>query len=301
MTTSNLWPELPLAEWKDTYETLHMWTQIIGKIRLALTPRQNHWWNITLYVTPRGLTTSTMTYKGRQFRIDFDFISHVLLIETSDGSTKTIALRPRSVADFYQETMSALSSLGMPVTIWTTPVEVQHRTPFETDQKHASYDPEYAHRLWRILVQASRVFSEFRSRFTGKVSPVHFFWGAFDLAVTRFSGRTAPEHPGVPYCARFVMVEAYSHEVSSCGFWPGGAPVNEPVFYAYAYPEPQGFKEYPIQPQGAFYHKEMGEFVLPYEVVRTSKSPDEVLLSFLQSTYEAAATYANWDRRALEH
>jgi hypothetical protein len=300
MTTSNLWPELALAEWKDTYETLHMWTQIIGKIRLALTPRQNHWWNITLYVTPRGLTTSTMTYNGRHLRIDFDFISHVLLIETSEGSTKAIALRPRSVADFYQETMSALSSLGMPVNIWTTPVEVPDRTPFEMDQKHASYDPEYAQRFWRILVQASRVLLEFRSRFTGKVSPVHFFWGAFDLAVTRFPGHRAPEHPGVPYCARFVMVEAYSHEVSSCGFWPGGGPVNEPVFYAYAYPEPQGFKDYRIQPPEAFYHKDMSEFVLPYDVVRNAKLPDEVLLSFLQTTYEAAATCAKWDRLALE-
>jgi hypothetical protein len=300
MTTSNLWPELPLAEWKDTYGTLHMWTQIVGKIRLALTPRQNHWWNTTFYVTPRGLTTSTMTYKGRHLRIDFDFISHILLIETAEGSTKAIALRPRSVADFYQETMSTLASLGMPVTIWTTPVEVQDRTPFEKDQKHAAYDPEYAQRFWRILLQASRVLSEFRSRFTGKVSPVHFFWGGFDLAVTRFSGRRAPEHPGVPNCARFVMVEAYSHEVSSCGFWPGGGPVNEPVFYAYAYPEPQGFKDYPIQPPEAFYHKEMSEFVLPYDVVRNSKSPDEVLLSFLESTYKAAATCANWDQHALE-
>jgi hypothetical protein len=261
-----------------------MWTQIVGKIRLTLTPLQNHWWNCTLYLTPRGLTTSAIPYKDRHFRIDFDFIAHLLVIETAEGSTKTIALRPRSVADFYQETMSALASLGMPVTIWTTPVEVQDRTPFEKDQ-----------------MQAGQVLSEFRSRFTGKVSPVHFFWGAFDLAVTRFSGRTAPEHPGVPNCARYVMVEAYSHEVSSCGFWPGGAPVNEPVFYAYAYPEPQGFKDYPIQPPEAFYHKEMSEFVLPYDVVRTTKSPDEVLLSFLQSTYEAAATCANWDRRALEH
>jgi hypothetical protein len=300
MITSNLWPELPLAEWKDTYETLHMWTQIVGKIRLKLTPLQNHWWNCTFYLTPRGLTTSAIPYKDRHFRIDFDFIAHLLVIETADGSTKTIALRPRSVADFYQETMSALASLGMPVTIWTTPVEVQDRTPFEKDQKHAAYDPEYAHRLWRILVQANRVLSDFRSRFTGKVSPVHFFWGGFDLAVTRFSGRTAPEHPGAPNCARYVMVEAYSHEVSSCGFWPGGAPVNEPVFYAYAYPEPQGFKDYPILPPEAFYHNEMKEFVLPYDVVRTTKSPDEVLLSFLQSTYEAAATCANWDRRALE-
>ena len=299
-TTSNLWPALPLAEWKDTYETLHMWTQIIGKIRLTLTPFQNHWWNCTLYVTPRGLTTSAIPYKDRQFRIDFDFISHVLVIGTADGSTKTIALRPRSVADFYQEIMGALQSLGMPVTIWTTPVEVPDRTPFEKDHKHAAYDPEYAQRFWRILVQASRVLTDFRSRFIGKVSPVHFFWGAFDLAVTRFSGRAAPSHPGAPNCARFVMVEAYSHEVSSCGFWPGGGPVNEPVFYAYAYPEPQGFKDYPVQPPDAFYDKQMGEFLVPYDVVRNANSPDDVLLSFLQSTYEAAATCAKWDRRALE-
>jgi hypothetical protein len=300
MTATNLWPELPSAEWKDTYDTLHMWTQIVGKIRLAVTPLVNHWWNATLYVTPRGLTTSAMFYKGRLFQINFDFIDHLLLIEANDGSTKTITLRPRSVAEFYQETMAALGSLGMPVTIWTTPVEVPDRTPFENDQKHAAYDPEYAQRFWRILVQVSRVLTEFRSRFIGKVSPVHFFWGAFDLAVTRFSGRPAPSHLGVPNCARFVMVEAYSHEVSSCGFWPGGGPVNEPVFYAYAYPEPQGFKDYHIKPAEAFYHTEMSEFLLPYDVVRTAKSPDEVLLSFLQSTYEAAATRAKWDRHALE-
>jgi hypothetical protein len=299
-TTTNPWPALPLSEWKDTYETLHMWTQIVGKIRLTLSPLVNHWWNTTLYVTPRGLTTSTMTYKGRYFQIDFDFIDHLLLIQTAEGSTKTIALRPRSVADFYQETMAVLESLGMPVTIWTTPVEVQDRTPFEMDQKHASYDPEYAQRVWRILAEASRVLTEFRCRFIGKVSPVHFFWGAFDLAVTRFSGRTAPSHPGAPNMARFVAVEAYSHEVSSCGFWPGGGPVNEPAFYAYAYPEPQGFKDYPIKPQEAFYHTEMGEFLLPYDVVRNANSPDEVLLSFLQTTYEAAATCAKWDRRTLE-
>lgn len=303
MTTTlpNLWPELPLAEWEDTYHTLHMWTQIIGKIRLKLTPQENHWWNITLYVTPRGLTTSTMHYKGRYLRIDFDFISHVLLIETSEGSTKTIDLRPHSVADFYQETMSVLSSLGMPITIRTMPVEVADPIPFEKDEKHADYDPKYAHRFWRILLEVSRVFSEFRSRFIGKVSPVHFFWGAFDLAVTRFSGRSAPEHPGVPFCPRFVMVEAYSHEVSSCGFWPGGPPVNEPVFYAYAYPEPPGFNNSPIQPSEAFYHNEMREFILPYNAVRKSKLPDQTLLSFLQSTYEAAATCAKWDRSALEH
>lgn len=298
--TINQWPELPLAEWKDTYDTLHRWTQIVGKIRLALTPLQNHWWNSTLYVTPRGLTTSTMSYNGRLFQIDFDFIAHHLLIEATDGSVKTIALRSRSVSEFYQETMAALASLGIHVSIWTTPVEVPDRTPFEEDQKHASYDPEYAQRFWRILAQVSLVFTEFRSRFTGKASPVHFFWGAFDLAVTRFSGRTAPLHPGAPNCARFVMVEAYSHELSSCGFWPGGGPIDEPVFYAYAYPEPDGFKDYPIQPSEAFYHTEIREFVLPYEVVRTAKSPEEKLLSFLQSTYEAASTRAKWDRLALE-
>ena len=298
--TTDLWPALPLAEWKDTYYTLHMWTQIVGKIKLALTPPVNHWWNISLYVTPRGLTTSVMPFNDRLFQIDFDFIDHLLLIETTGASTKKIALQPRSVAEFYQETMAVLGSLGMPVTIWTTPVEVPDPIPFEKDQKHASYDPEYAQRFWHILAQASRVLTDFRSRFTGKVSPVHFFWGAFDLAVTRFSGRTAPSHPGASNLARFVAVEAYSHEVSSCGFWPGGGLVDEPAFYAYTYPEPQGFKEYPIQPAGGFYHTGMGEFLLPYDVVRTAKSPDEVLLSFLQTTYEAAATCAKWDRRALE-
>ena len=298
--TIHPWPELPLAEWKDTLATLHMWTQIVGKIRLALTPLENHWWNVPLYVTPRGLTTSAIPYGDRLFQITFDFISHLLLVETTDNSTKTLALQPRSVAEFYKEMITTLGSLGMPVTIWTTPVEVPDRTPFEEDQKHAAYDPEYAQRVWRILVQSSRILTKFRSRFTGKVSPVHFFWGAFDMAVTRFSGRPAPKHPGVPNCGLFVMQEAYSHEVSSCGFWPGGGLVDEPSYYAYAYPEPQGFKEYPIQPPQAFYHTGISEFLLPYNVVRTSNSPDEVLLSFLQSTYEAAANCANWDRRALE-
>jgi len=297
--STNLWPALPLAEWKDTYETLHMWTQIVGKIRLALTPLINHWWNTTLYVTPRGLTTSAMPYNGRLLQIDFDFIDHQLTIQTNDGSTKTIALQRHSVADLYQETMTALASLGTPVTIWTTPVEVPNLTPFE-EQNHVAYDSAYAQRVWSILVQTNRLFTEFRSRFIGKVSPVHFFWGAFDLAVTRFSGRKAPLHPGAPYVPRFVAIEAYSHEVSSCGFWPGGGPVDEPVFYAYAYPEPQGFKDYSVQPPQAYYHKEMGEFLLPYEVVRNANSPDDVLLSFLQSTYEAAATCGKWDRRTLE-
>jgi hypothetical protein len=299
-TTVNLWPELQLKQWKDTLETLHMWTQIIGKIRLTLTPLVNHWWNVTLYITPRGLTTSAMPYNGRLFQIDFDFISHVLSVETSDGSIKTIPLRPRSVADFYQELMSTLNALGIHVTIWTTPVEVEDRTPFEKDEKHAAYDPVYAQRFWLLLMQAGRVLTDFRSRFIGKVSPVHFFWGAFDLAVTRFSGRTAPVHPGVPNCGIFVMREAYSQEVSSCGFWPGGGLVDEPAFYSYAYPEVKGFKDYSVQPAEAFYHTGINEFLLPYDVVRTSNSPDKVLLSFLQSTYEAAAESAGWDRRALE-
>jgi Family of unknown function (DUF5996) len=239
-------------------------------------------------------------YLVSTLQIDFDFISHLLVVVTADDLSKSIALRPCSVAEFYHDIMTVLKSLGMPVTIWTTPVEVPDRTPFEKDTKHKSYDADYALRFWRILSQASRVLSVFRSRFIGKVSPVHFFWGAFDLAITRFSGRKAPLHPGVPYCPHFVMVEAYSHEVSSCGFWPGGEPINEPVFYAYSYPEPGGFKECSIQPKEAFYHTEMKEFLLPYNVVRTASSPDEVLLAFLQSTYEAAATCAKWDRNALE-
>jgi len=297
---TNLWPELPLEKWKDTYNTLHMWTQIIGKIRLVLSPFVNHWWNTTFYVTPRGLTTSSIPFNNQYFQVDFDFIAHQMIIETTGGHTKTIALRPCSVAEFYKETLAALGSLGISVTIWTTPVEVNDRTPFEEDYKHSSYDTEYAQRFWRILVQASRIFTIFRSRFTGKASPVHFFWGAFDLAATRFSGRFAPPHPGVPNCGRFVMVDAYSHELSSCGFWPGGGPIDEPAFYAYAYPEPKGFKDFPIHPEGAFYQKEMSEFILPYDLVRTAKSPDDFLLSFLQSTYEAAAINAKWDRQALE-
>jgi len=300
MRSANAWPELPLAEWKDTYDTLHLWTQIVGKIRLALTPLVNHWWNVPLYVTSRGLTTSAMPYNDRSLQINFDFIAHRLIIESSDGSTKSVALRPRSVAEFYQEMMTALESLEMPVSIWTTPVEVPDRTPFEKDQKHASYDSEYAQRFWHILLQSSQVLMKFRSRFIGKVSPIHFFWGAFDLALSRFSGPRAPTHPGAPNCGVFVMVEAYSHEVSSCGFWPGGGLVDNPSFYSYSYPEPQGYKDYAIQPREAYYHIGISEFLLPYDVVRSSSSPGEVLLSFLQSTYEAAATCGGWDRQALE-
>ena len=295
-----VWPSLPLGAWQDTYTTLHMWTQIVGKIRLALAPMTCHWWQVTMYATPRGLTTSPIPYGSRVFQIDFDFIDHQLQIETADGERRSFSLASRSVAEFYREIMAALRSLGIDVQIWTTPVEVEDRTPFEKDHKHASYDPDYAQRCWRIMLQATRVLTNFRSRFTGKVSPVHFFWGAFDLAVTRFSGRAAPQHPGAPNLARFVAREAYSHEVSSCGFWPGGGPIDRPVFYAYAYPEPEGFKTFPLQPKEAFYSEVLKEFLLPYDAVRTAQSPDQVLLAFLQSTYEAAANLGQWDRVKLE-
>jgi hypothetical protein len=299
--TDTTWPSLPVAAWQDTYETLHMWTQIVGKIRMALAPKLNHWWHSTLYVTPRGLTTSSIPYGTRTFEISFDFLDHYLQIETSDGTTKKIALVPRSVADFYQDVISTLSAIGIEVRIWKMPQEVTEPILFDQDRKHAAYDPEYAERLWRILLQADRVMTAFRSRFIGKCSPVHFFWGSFDLAVTRFSGRPAPEHPGgVPNMADWVTREAYSHEVSSCGFWPGGGSVVDPVFYAYAYPTPEGFRDYPIQPKEAFYSSEMGEFILPYEAVRQADDPDALLLAFLQSTYEAAANLGNWDRAALE-
>ena len=301
MLTDTTWPSLPLAAWQDTYETLHMWTQIVGKIRMALAPKINHWWQSTLYVTPRGLTTSAIPYGTRTFEISFDFLDHHLQIQTSEGITRTIALVPRSVADFYQDVIGTLHGMGIEVRIWTMPQEVQEPIPFEQDYKHAAYDPEYAQRLWRILVQVDRIMTAFRSRFIGKCTPVHFFWGSFDLAVTRFSGRRAPEHPGgVPNMADWVTREAYSHEVSSCGFWPGGGAVVDPVFYAYAYPTPEGFKDYPIQPKEAFYSSQMGEFILPYEAVRQADNPDEMLLTFLQSTYEAAANLGNWDRAALE-
>jgi hypothetical protein len=294
------WPTLPLNEWQDTYTTLHRWMQIIGKIRLALAPMVNHWWHVTLYVTARGLTSSPIPYGTRSFQIDFDFLAHQLQIETADGARRSVPLVPRSVADFYQEIMSALRSLGINVTIWTTPVEVDDRTPFDQDRHHAAYDPDSAQRCWRILVQTDRVLKTFRSGFLGKVSPVHFFWGAFDLAVTRFSGRPAPMHPGAPNVAKFVAREAYSQEVSSCGFWPGGGIIEMPVFYAYAYAEPKGFKDYAIRPKEAFYSEPLREFLLPYEAVRTASSPDQVLLGFLQSTYEAAANLGHWPRPALE-
>jgi hypothetical protein len=300
-TDTEIWPSLPLEAWKDTYATLHMWTQIVGKIRLAQAPALNHWWQSPLYVTARGLTTSPIPYARQAFQIDFDFIDHKLRIQTSAGETRTLELRSRSVADFYTELMAALRALGIEVRIWTMPQEVEQPIRFEQDRLHATYDPEYAHRFWRILAQTDRVLTAFRSRFLGKCSPVHFFWGSFDMAVTRFSGRPAPEHPGgVPQLADWVVREAYSHEVSSCGFWPGGGPLPEPVFYSYAYPEPEGFKDYPVRPEAAYYHPDMREFVLPYEAMRTAADPDQALLAFLQSTYEAAADLSRWDRAALE-
>lgn len=298
---NSAWPSLPLAAWQDTYATLHLWTQIIGKIRLALAPKLNHWWQSTLYVTPRGLTTASIPYETRSFQISFDFLDHQLQIDTSDGITQRIALAPRSVADFYQTVMATLNQMGIKVRIWTMPQEVAEPLPFTQDHQHAAYDPEYAQRFWRILVQVDRVMNVFRSRFIGKSSPVHFFWGSFDLAVTRFSGRRAPEHPGgVPNMADWVTREAYSHEVSSCGFWPGGGAVVEPVFYAYAYPAPEGFQDYSIQPEEAFYSSDMQEFILPYEAVRQASDPDAMLLAFFQSTYEAAANLGDWDRATLE-
>ncbi len=294
---SEIWPSLPLKDWQDTYATLHMWTQIVGKIRLAQTPLVNHWWNTTLYLTSRGLTTSPVPYDTRTFQVDFDFIDHRLLINTSDGLTKSLALAPRSVATFYGEVMDTLGSLGIAVHIHAKPDEVAEPIPFAEDHKHASYDAEYANRFWRMLVQADRVFKQFRSRFIGKCSPVHFFWGSFDLAVTRFSGRRALERPGADAITR----EAYSHEVISHGLWPGGGAVESPMFYSYTAPAPAGLENASsIQPSAAVYDVQMSEFFLPYDEVRESDSPDESLLEFLQSTYEAGATLANWDRAALE-
>ncbi|HEY9621929.1 MAG TPA: DUF5996 family protein [Crinalium sp.] len=297
----DIWPSLPVAAWQDTNTTLHLWTQIIGKIRLSLAPKVNHWWHSTLYVTPRGLTTSTIPYGTRTFQITFDFLNHYLLVETNDGITKTIALAPRSVADFYQAVMSTLKEIGIEVQLWTVPQEITDPIPFDQDNEHTAYDAECVQRFWRTLVQCARLLTLFRARYAGKCSPVHFFWGSFDLAVTRFSGRRAPEHPGgVPGMADWVTREAYSHEVSSCGFWFGKGAI-EALFYAYAYPAPEGFKDYPVQPQEAFFSPEMQEFVLPYEAVRLASDPDAMVLAFLQTTYEAAANLGHWDRAALEY
>jgi hypothetical protein len=299
LASGEAWPPLPLEAWQDTYTTLHLWTQVVGKIRLVQTPWVNHSWHVPLYLTARGLTTSPIACENQIFQMDFDFIDHQLLIQTSDGRSRAIVLRPQSVSEFYQAVMDNLKTLAIPITINTKPNEVPEAIPFEQDQTHSAYDPEYANRCWRVLLQTDRVFKEFRSWFRGKSSPVHFFWGSFDLAVTRFSGRLAPEHPGgVPNLPDAVVREAYSQEVSSCGFWPG-AGLSYPAFYSYAYPEPEGFREASVQPKEAFYSADLGEFILPYEEVRTAASPDKVLLEFLQSTYQAAANLGNWDQAAL--
>jgi hypothetical protein len=296
----NPWPKLDLDDWQDTCTTLHLWTQVVGKIRLVQTPWINHSWHVPLYLTARGLTTSTIPHGDRIFQIDFDFFDHQLKIATSEGQTKSIELRPRSVADFYQAVMAALADLDLPVEINTKPNEIPDPIPFQQDDTHAAYDADAAQRFWQVLLQSDRVFREFRSHFCGKVSPIHFFWGSFDLAVTRFSGRPAPEHPGgVPNLPDDVAKEAYNQEVSSAGFWPG-AGLGYPAYYSYAYPTPKGFKDYPVQPEATFYHEGLGEFILPYDAVRESDNPDQALLSFLQSTYDAAAELAKWDKSALK-
>jgi len=304
MTASDTaaWPPLPLAGWRDTFATLHLWTQMVGKTRLALAPMENHWWQVTFYVTGRGLGTSPIPYGQRTFEVHFDFIDHQLVVRTSDGTAGTLPLAPRSVAEFYREYKALLRSLDIEVEIYPLPAEIPDPIiPFPEDQLHASYDPDAAQRCWRALVQADRVLKRFRGRFLGKCSPVHFWWGGFDLSCTRFSGRSAPPHPGgFPNLPDWVTREAYSHECISAGWWPGGAPLEEPAFYAYAYPEPDGCAAAPVRPDAAFYHPELREWILPYDAVRQAPDPDAALLDFLQSTYEAAATLGAWDRAALE-
>lgn len=290
------WPKLPLDSWKDTYATLHMWTQIVGKVRLRLTPLVNHWWNVPLYVSARGLTTSRIPYGERSFEIWLDFLRHQLTLETSDGVIKGIPLVPRSVADFYQEFMKMLRSAGIEVKIWRMPVEIADPIAFDQDRVHASYDAAAVEKFWRILLSVDAVFHQFRSEFVGKSSPVHFFWGSFDLAVSRFSGRRAPERAG----ADAMTKEAYSHEVSSVGFWPGGGDIKDAAFYSYTVPEPEGFKSAPARPNAALYQKQLGEFLVMYEDVRGAQSPSATLLEFCQSTYEAGASLGHWDRGALE-
>lgn len=287
---------MPLDSWKDTCATLHMWTQIVGKVRLALTPLVNHWWNVPLYVSSRGLTTSPIPYGERSFELVFDFLKHQLVLETSNGALKFLPLVPKTVADFYAEFMSMLRAEEINVKIWRTPVEISNPIPFDEDRVHASYDRESVENFWRILVSADAIFKQFRSSFIGKSSPVHFFWGSFDLAVTRFSGRRAPERPGADKITR----EAYSHEVSSVGFWPGAVGISDAAFYSYAAPEPNGFKVAQAQPKAASYSVALGEFLLPYEAVRESESPSISLLQFCESTYQAAANLGNWDRHSLE-
>jgi hypothetical protein len=298
---ADLWPELPYAAWVKTYETLHLWTQIVGKTRLTLTPWLNHSWHVTFRVTARGIATPLTSDGVNDFQIEFDFIDHVLWLRTSSGHARQILLRPVTVAGFYAEYRHALSSLGIAVEIDPMPNEVLSAIPFDQDTTHASYEPEYAARHWRILLRTNEVFSYFRTAFLGKASPVQFFWGSFDLAVTRFSGRRAPLHPGgVPNLSDAVTREAYSHEESSCGFWPGGGAIDYPAFYAYAYPSPEGFAGAKVKPEAAFFHKDLGEFILPYDAVRMSADPKQTLLDFLQTTYEAAADLGHWDRSVLE-
>src|SRR5216683_3331008 len=295
------WPELPTAAWRETYATLHLWTQIVGKIRLARAPWLNHSWHVTLYVTARGLTTSPIPDGVRTFQIDFDFIDHLVRISTSDGATRQFALAGQSVAGFYAALMADLAELGIHIAIDETPNELPEPIRFSQDHQHASYDPDAVRRFLQILVNADRVFKQFRTAFLGKTSPVHFFWGSFDLAVTRFSGRRAPRHPGgVPHLPDDVAAEAYSHEVSSAGFWPGSGAIDYPAFYSYAYPEPPGYRATKIRPDAAFFSDALGEFILPYDAVRTAADPDKALLEFLQSTFEAAANAGKWDREALE-
>jgi len=295
VTENEHWPSLPYEEWKDTYATLHMWTQIVGKIALAQAPPLNHSWSVSLLLTPRGLITHTLPYGRRTFTMEFDFLDHRLVIRTSDGGVSQVKLAPRSVADFYADVMSSMAAMDLPVKIWPMPVEIPAPIRFDKDEVHQTYNPVHANRCWRILSEVGRVFEGSRCDFVGKCSPVHFFWGAFDLAVTRFSGRPAPPRDGPAF-----MSEAYSHEVISHGFWFGSAPVLEAAFYAYAVPEPPGLKAARIQPRGAFYHGELGEFLLPYETARKSESPEDAIVAFVDSTYDQAATLARWNRPALE-
>jgi Family of unknown function (DUF5996) len=298
---SDRWPELPYAAWKDTCATLQLWTQIVGKIRLALMPWLNHSWHVTLRVTARGLATPLISTPTRDFQIELDFIDHTLWVRTADGHARQVMLRPVSVAEFYADVMLALDHLGIAVVIDQMPNEIADAIKFSEDRVHGSYDPDYANRFWRVLLRAHAVLSHFRTAFLGKASPVHFFWGSFDLAVTRFSGRRAPPHPGgIPHLADAVVREAYSHEVSSAGFWPGGGPIEDAAFYSYAYPAPEGFAAARVRPAQAFFSEPLGEFLLPYDAVRTAGDPDAALMAFLQSTYEAAAELGKWDRAALE-
>ena len=298
---SKAWPALPLEAWRDTYATLHMWTQIVGKVRLAQSPWLNHSWHVALYVTARGLTTSPIPHADRTFQIDFDFIDHQLILQSSDGVSGRVALQPQSVATFYESLMLEMRRLALDVEISRKPNEVPDPIAFDEDETHRAYDADYANRFWRILVQTDRILKDFRARFVGKCSPVHFFWGAPDLAVTRFSGRRAPKHPGgVPNLPDWIAQEAYSEEVSSCGFWPGGGPVPYAAFYSYAYPAPQGFSAQRVTPDAAFFHEKAGEFILPYDAVRNASDPDQTLLGFLETTYDAAARLGDWDRTALE-